>query len=65
MQSPIPTVLLCALYLLCVAVGPRVMKNREPFNLRRVLILYNFGLVALSGYIVYQVSISRVLAHYN
>jgi len=57
MQSPIPTVLLCALYLLCVAVGPRVMKNREPFDLRRVLILYNFGLVALSGYIVYQVRV--------
>jgi len=57
MQSPIPTVLLCALYLLCVAVGPRVMKNREPFDLRRLLIFYNFGLVALSGYIVHQVSV--------
>ncbi|XP_065911473.1 very long chain fatty acid elongase 4-like isoform X2 [Dysidea avara] len=65
MQSPIPTVLLCALYLLCVAVGPRVMKNREPFDLRRVLIIYNFALVALSGYIVYQLVTLSIEAGYN
>ena len=43
------------LYLLSVAVGPRLMKNREPFDLKYILITYNFSLVALSVYIVHQV----------
>lgn len=56
MQSPIPTLMLCTLYFLCVAVGPKLMENRKPFDLKYVLIVYNFSLVALSIYIVHQVS---------
>jgi len=63
MQSPIPTLLLCMLYLLCVAVGPKLMKNRKPFDLRYLLIIYNFSLVALSVYIVYQVCLVCVYVY--
>ena len=57
MQSPIPTILLCMLYLLSVAVGPKLMQERKPFDLKYILIVYNFSLVALSVYIVHQVSV--------
>jgi elongation of very long chain fatty acids protein 1 len=36
--------------------GPRIMANRKPFQLRGFMIVYNFSLVALSLYIVYEVS---------
>lgn len=57
MQSPIPmsAILLC--YLLFVLyLGPRIMANRKPFQLKEAMIVYNFALVALSIYIVYEVS---------
>lgn len=56
MQSPIPmtTILLC--YLLFVLyLGPRIMANRKPFKLQEAMIVYNFALVALSIFIVYEV----------
>ena len=56
MGSPIYTILICATYVYIVKVaGPKFMKNREPYNLRTFLIVYNFLQVALSGYIVYRV----------
>lgn len=60
MQSPIPTLVLCLLYLLCVAVGPKLMENRKAFELKHLLIVYNFSLVVLSVYIVYQVSLACI-----
>lgn len=33
------------------------MANRKPFQLRRFMIAYNFSLVALSLYIVYEVGL--------
>ena len=58
MQSPIPTIVLCMLYFLSVVVGPKLMENRKPFDLKYILIAYNFSLVALSIYIIHQVSLS-------
>ena len=57
MQSPIPTLILCMLYFLSVIVGPKLMENRKALDLKYMLIAYNFGLVALSLYIVYQASV--------
>jgi hypothetical protein len=31
------------------------MKNREPFQIKNLLIFYNFLMVILSGYMVYEV----------
>ena len=55
MDSPVLTYGMVLLYLLLVFVGPRFMKNREAFNLRGVLLLYNFSLVILSLYMCYEV----------
>lgn len=65
MQSPIPTVVLCMLYFLAVAVGPKLMENRKPFDLKYILIVYNFSLVALSIYIVHQLITHSLKAGYN
>lgn len=58
MQSPIPMSLILLCYLSFVLyLGPRLMANRKPFQLKEAMIVYNFFLVALSIYIVYEVGL--------
>lgn len=58
MQTPIPMSAILLSYLFFVLyLGPRIMANRKPFQLKEAMIVYNFALVALSIYIVYEVSI--------
>ena len=61
--TPWPTIALVAIYLFIVKVGPKVMENRKAYSLREVLIVYNLALVALSAYMVYEVSIMLELSH--
>lgn len=35
--------------------GPNFMKDRPPYNLKKVLVVYNVGQILLNGYIVLQV----------
>jgi len=54
LNSPLPTALICMCYVFIVKVaGPRFMQNREPYNIRTFLVIYNALQVALSAYIVY------------
>uniref|UniRef100_A0A8C4XXN1 very-long-chain 3-oxoacyl-CoA synthase n=1 Tax=Gopherus evgoodei TaxID=1825980 RepID=A0A8C4XXN1_9SAUR len=48
--SPLPVTLLFTLYLLFVALGPRLMRKWEPLRLKGLLTAYNLTLVALSIY---------------
>ncbi|XP_070557474.1 very long chain fatty acid elongase 4-like [Ptychodera flava] len=48
MSSPVPTLAIIMLYLLIVLVGPKIMENREPFQLKVPMIIYNFFIMALS-----------------
>ena len=52
-----PKYVICAvvLYLLMVILGPRVMAKRQPFQLRGVLIGYNFFSVILSVWMMWEV----------
>ncbi|KAL9978567.1 hypothetical protein ACROYT_G016100, partial [Oculina patagonica] len=52
--TPTPTIALVAIYLLIVKIGPKVMENRKAFSLRKLLIVYNFALVLLSAWMVYE-----------
>lgn len=61
--TPWPTIALVAIYLFIVKVGPKVMENRKAYSLREVLIVYNLALVALSAYMVYEVSTTLELSH--
>lgn len=61
MQTPVTmsAILLCYLFFV-LYLGPRMMANRKPFQLKEAMITYNFGLVALSIYIVYEVRNTQV-----
>uniref|UniRef100_A0A673HC25 Elongation of very long chain fatty acids protein n=1 Tax=Sinocyclocheilus rhinocerous TaxID=307959 RepID=A0A673HC25_9TELE len=55
MSSPLPTLGINVLYLLFLWVGPLYMQNREPFQHRKTLIVYNFSMVLLNFYICKEV----------
>ena len=54
--TPWPTVAFLAAYLFIVKVGPKIMEKRRAYKLREVLIVYNFAIVLLSAYMMYEVS---------
>jgi hypothetical protein len=56
MHSPLPSAAICLGYVLFVLMGPRLMKNREPFQINNILIVYNLLMVILSGYLFIEVS---------
>lgn len=57
MSSPLPQTIIIAAYIYFVtSLGPRIMENRKAFDLKGILIVYNFGVVALSLYMCYEVS---------
>lgn len=56
MSSPLPQTIIIAAYIYFVSsLGPRLMENRKPFDLKQVLIVYNFSVVAFSLYMCYEV----------
>ena len=61
MGSPWPTLLICACYIYGVKfLGPRLMRDRKPFELKNAIIAYNIMQVASSIYIFYIVSKATV-----
>ncbi|XP_071955006.1 very long chain fatty acid elongase 4-like [Antedon mediterranea] len=65
MESPLPTIVITLVYLLMVYWGPKVMKSREPFELKGVMMIYNLGCVVLSLYIVVECIYCGYMAEYN
>lgn len=55
MDSPLPTLAISTSYLLFLWLGPKYMKNREPFQLRKTLVIYNFSMVFLNLFIFKEV----------
>ncbi|XP_049954171.1 elongation of very long chain fatty acids protein AAEL008004-like [Schistocerca serialis cubense] len=52
MSSPFPTLFICLAYAYLVKrLGPRLMENRKPFELRGVLIIYNLFQVIFSAWL--------------
>lgn len=49
-----PTAAIVTAYLVVVIGGQRVMKNREPFQLKHPMMFYNFCLVILNAYIFHE-----------
>lgn len=56
MDNPLPTLAISTSYLLFLWLGPKYMKNREPFQLRKTLIVYNFSMVFLNFFIFKEVT---------
>ncbi|XP_041358204.1 elongation of very long chain fatty acids protein 5-like isoform X2 [Gigantopelta aegis] len=64
-NNPFPVWILTALYITVVFVGPRIMKNRQPFNLQMFMIVYNLALVGLSIYMFIELFLGIWGADYN
>lgn len=57
MSSPGPLLTILATYLyFCIYAGPRYMKDKKPYDLKNVIIAYNFVQVWMSVFLVYEVS---------
>lgn len=61
--SPIPVAFIFLLYLGVVWLGPRIMRKRQPVDLKAVLMVYNFGMVGLSAYMFHEVRDVHGSAH--
>ncbi|GBM86810.1 Elongation of very long chain fatty acids protein 1 [Araneus ventricosus] len=52
MTSVLPTVLFSTVFLIFIKlIGPAWMKNKEPYNLRHMMVVYNIFLVGVNGWI--------------
>jgi hypothetical protein len=61
MSSPFPTLAICLSYVYVVKVlGPKLMENKKPMELRKVLIYYNLFQVLFSIWLFYEVSSCNV-----
>ncbi|XP_043246311.1 elongation of very long chain fatty acids protein-like [Amphibalanus amphitrite] len=66
MSSPFPTLAICLTYVWTVAwFGPRWMKDRQPYNVQKLLIVYNFVQVLFSIYLFYRLLVSGWLLEYS
>lgn len=54
-KSPLPMLLVIAAYLCVVRYGPRIMADRQPFQLKPVLVIYNFSVAGLNLYIAIEI----------
>ncbi|XP_030227979.1 elongation of very long chain fatty acids protein 4 [Gadus morhua] len=63
--SPVPIVVIILVYLCVAWTGPRLMKHREPVDLKGVLLLYNFAMVCLSGYMFQKFVVLSRLSNYS
>ena len=56
MDSPFPVTAICIFYIYFVkSLGPRLMKDRPAFDLKKTIVAYNIIQVAVSIWIVYKV----------
>ncbi|XP_060894773.1 elongation of very long chain fatty acids protein 7a [Labrus mixtus] len=66
MSSPVlQTIVIVAYIYFVTCLGPRIMENRKAFDLKGILIVYNFGIVALSVYMSYEFVMSGWGTGYN
>lgn len=65
MSSPLPSAYICMGYIIFVFVGPAIMKNKKPFDLKSVIIIYNLCTFLISGYLFYEFLMSGWLFDYT
>ncbi|XP_029167341.1 elongation of very long chain fatty acids protein AAEL008004-like isoform X2 [Nylanderia fulva] len=55
MSSPFPTLFICLTYVYAVkTLGPKLMENRKPFQLKNTLVVYNLFQVIFSAWLFYE-----------
>ncbi|KFV13532.1 Elongation of very long chain fatty acids protein 2, partial [Pterocles gutturalis] len=65
LDSYLPTFFLTGAYLLCIWLGNKLMKDRPPFSLRALLIVYNLGITLLSLYMLIELILATWEGGYN
>ncbi|KYO29156.1 elongation of very long chain fatty acids protein 7 [Alligator mississippiensis] len=66
MSSPVPQAVIIGAYIYFVtSLGPKLMENRKPFELRQTMAFYNFAVVALSLYMTYEFLMSGWATGYS
>ena len=61
----VPILVISALYLIfCIFIGPMLMKNRQPYELKWLMQVYNLQQVLTSTYVTYEVG-RQWFGHYN
>ena len=65
MDDPYSSALICLVYVILVMLGPSIMKNRPPYQLKSILLVYNFLMVVASGYIFYEFLMAGWLNDYS
>ncbi|XP_031826921.1 very long chain fatty acid elongase 7 [Nomia melanderi] len=66
MSSPGPLIMIIVTYIyFSTNIGPRYMRDKKPYELRNVMILYNFSQVLLSMYLFYEGMVSGWLHDYS
>jgi elongation of very long chain fatty acids protein 4 len=65
MQSPFPTIVMATLYLLFVRVAPGYMKDREPYQMKAFLFVFNTAIVVLNAYLSKEMIEGMFGAGYN
>ncbi|XP_007486429.2 elongation of very long chain fatty acids protein 7 isoform X1 [Monodelphis domestica] len=59
MSSPLPQTLILGVYVYFVtSLGPKLMENRKPFDLKKLMVTYNFLIVLFSLYMFYEFMMS-------
>lgn len=62
MSSPLPQTIILGFYVYFVtSLGPKLMENRKPFELKKAMITYNFSIVLFSVYMCYEASVFSIL----
>lgn len=66
MSSPLPTIGICLFFAyFAKRLGPAMMENRKPYQLRTVMVWYNFVMVIISALLVYFFAISGWMTTYS
>ncbi|KAJ1209776.1 hypothetical protein NDU88_005149 [Pleurodeles waltl] len=66
MSSPIPQTIIVAFYIYFVtSLGPKLMENRKPFELKQIMMIYNFSMVLFSLYMCYEFLMSGWATGYS
>jgi elongation of very long chain fatty acids protein 4 len=65
LRTPEPALAAMFLYLVFVIFGPKFMENRQPMNLKRFIIVYNFVMVIVSTYMSIEFFLTSFLMGYS
>nr|XP_046188849.1 elongation of very long chain fatty acids protein 4-like [Oncorhynchus gorbuscha] len=65
MDNPLPTLTISSSYLLFLWLGPKYMEKREPFQLKKTLLFYNFSMVIFNFFICKELFLAARAAGYS